>query len=92
MPLTDFQRGVVRLIAANRKPESHVAGGAVLNRGEAGLRISDDVDNFHDAPPIVENAAEIVRTSAERDAKLLAERGVFSRLDHSWRRSRPGYR
>ena len=30
-----------------------------LISGEAGLRISDDVDNFHDAPPIVENAAEI---------------------------------
>ena len=48
MPLTDFQKGIARLIAANRTPESHVAGGAVINRGETGLRISDDLDVFHD--------------------------------------------
>ena len=48
MPLTDFQKGVARLIAANRTPESHIAGGAVINRGETGLRISDDLDIFHD--------------------------------------------
>ena len=43
MPLTEFQRGVARLIAVNRSPESHMAGGAVLNRGaedSASLRIS----------------------------------------------------
>ena len=48
MPLTDFQRGVARLIAANRTPEGHVAGGAVINRGDAGLRISEDLGIFHD--------------------------------------------
>jgi hypothetical protein len=32
MPLTPFQREVVHLLAANRNPESHVAGGAVINR------------------------------------------------------------
>jgi hypothetical protein len=48
MPLTLFQRAVARVLAANRNPESHVAGGAVINRGEAGLRISDDLDIFHD--------------------------------------------
>ncbi len=46
MPLTDFQKGVARLIAANRTPESHVAGGAVINRGEAGLRISTTSISF----------------------------------------------
>jgi hypothetical protein len=48
MPLTDFQKAVVRLIAANRKLESHIAGGAVINRGESALRISNDIDIFHD--------------------------------------------
>jgi hypothetical protein len=43
MPLTSFQSGVARLLAANRNPESYVAGGAVINRGEAGLRLSDDL-------------------------------------------------
>ena len=42
MPLMDFQKAVARSIAANRKPESHVAGGAVINRGEVG--------NVHDRP------------------------------------------
>jgi len=50
MPLTEFQRGVARLIAVNRNPESHMAGGAVLNRG-AGLRVSEDLDIFHDLQP-----------------------------------------
>jgi hypothetical protein len=33
MPLTSFQSGVARVLAANRNPESYVAGGAVINRG-----------------------------------------------------------
>ena len=44
MPLTPFQREVARVLATNRNPESHIAGGAVINRGESGLRISDDLD------------------------------------------------
>jgi hypothetical protein len=68
MPLTDFQRGVARLIAANRKPESYIAGGAVLNRGELGLRISKDLDIFHDK-------VEVVIASADVDARVLTEAG-----------------
>jgi hypothetical protein len=75
MPLTDFQKGVARLIAANRKPESHIAGGAVINRGEAGLRISDDLDIFHDVPEGGRRAAEIVAARAEADERLLREAG-----------------
>ena len=63
MPLTDFQKGVARLIATNRKPESHIAGGAVLNRGEAALRISNDLDIFHDALEEGRKVTEIVRGS-----------------------------
>ena len=48
MPLTPFQRGVAQILAKHRNPESHVAGGAVINRGEGGVRISDDLDIFHD--------------------------------------------
>jgi hypothetical protein len=75
MPLTDFQRGVARLIAANRKPESHIAGGAVLNRGEDGLRISDDLDIFHDQLADGQNIAEIVNASAEADERVLTAAG-----------------
>jgi hypothetical protein len=74
MPLTDFQRGVAHLIAANRKPESHVAGGAVLNR-DAGLHISDDLDIFHDLLTVGQNVPETVGACAEADEHLLREAG-----------------
>jgi Nucleotidyl transferase AbiEii toxin, Type IV TA system len=75
MPLTDFQKGVARLIAANRKPESHIAGGAVINRGEAALRISNDIDIFHDIVKDGQKAIEIVTACAEADERLLREAG-----------------
>jgi hypothetical protein len=68
MPLTAFQREVARILAAHRNPESHIAGGAVINRAEASLRYSDDLDIFHDA-------AQIVAACAEADAKALREAG-----------------
>jgi hypothetical protein len=69
MPLTAFQRAVARILAKNRNPESHIAGGAVINRAEDGLRYSDDLDIFHDLPAIV-------AASAEADAKALREAGL----------------
>jgi hypothetical protein len=75
MPLTDFQKGVARLIAANRTPMSHIAGGAVINRGETGLRISDDLDIFHDVPEGGPTAAEMVAASADADERVLREAG-----------------
>src|SRR6266446_3229966 len=68
MPLTAFQREVARVLAANRNPESHIAGGAVINRGENGIRISDDLDIFHDL-------AASVAASAEADAQALCDAG-----------------
>jgi hypothetical protein len=68
MPLTPFQREVARILAAHRNPESHVAGGAVINRADTSLRYSDDLDIFHDA-------AESVAVCAEADAKALREAG-----------------
>jgi hypothetical protein len=68
MPLTPFQREVAQLLAKHRNPESHVAGGAVINRGEDGVRISDDLDIFHDL-------AAAVAASAEADVKTLREAG-----------------
>ena len=49
MPLTVFQRGVLRLLAAHRGPESFVAGGLAINAGPDSPRYSEDVDIFHDA-------------------------------------------
>lgn len=68
MPLTAFQREVAHILAKHRNPESHIAGGAVINRGEAGLRYSDDLDIFHDL-------AASVAASAEADAQALREAG-----------------
>lgn len=68
MPLTPYQREIARILAKHRNPESHVAGGAVINRGEDGVRISDDLDIFHDL-------VARVAASAEADAKTLHEAG-----------------
>src|SRR5262249_16783301 len=68
MPLTAFQREIARLLAAHRNPESHLAGGAVLNRADDSYRYGDDVDILHDA-------AESVAVSAEADANTLRGAG-----------------
>jgi hypothetical protein len=77
MPLTDFQRRVAHLIAGNRKPESHIAGGAVINRGDAGLRISEDLDIFHDLLTISigQNATDLATAYADADERLLRDAG-----------------
>lgn len=49
MPLDKFQEDVLKLIAANRSPESHVAGGSALH--QHGIRLSDDIDIFN-IPPV----------------------------------------
>ena len=50
MALTDYQRGVCRLLAENRirSGESYVAGGAALNELLRAPRLSRDIDLFHD--------------------------------------------
>lgn len=76
MPLTPFQKQVARLLAANRNPDSHIAGGAAINRGESSLRYSDDHD-----------AAESVAVYAERDGTNLREAGYSV----DWRLRQPGF-
>jgi len=48
LPLNSFQRDIFRLIAANRNPESYVAGASVINRSPESARFSRDIDIFHD--------------------------------------------
>ncbi|NQU10583.1 hypothetical protein HQ590_07330 [bacterium] len=50
MALTEFQRGICRLIAAQRvaQGESYVAGGVALNTVLAAPRLSRVIDLFHD--------------------------------------------
>jgi hypothetical protein len=56
MPLTSFQSEILRTLAKNRSPESHLAGGSVINRSEDSPRFSQDMDIFHDREELVEKA------------------------------------
>ena len=64
--LTEFQAGVLLVIAANRSPASHIAGGAALNRGRP--RLTGDLDIFH-------NVASAVQASAADDVRTLLSAG-----------------
>ena len=67
MALTDLQRRVLRAIARNRSPDSHIAGGSALMRNTG--RVSADIDVFHDA-------SEAVVRSAESDIATLIGEGL----------------
>ena len=73
MPLSTIQADILRLIAANRSPDSYVAGATVLHRVEDTPRYSADLDLFHD---LEDSVAE----SAEADAAALRAAG----WDFSW--------
>jgi hypothetical protein len=58
MPLGDFERAVLRVLAAHRNPDSFVAGATVLHQAADTPRTYEDVDVFHDAPEALELAYE----------------------------------
>jgi len=64
MPVSDIQDLILRCIAANRSPESYLAGATVLHRDDNSPRYSQDLDFFHD----VEDS---VALSAQKDAKTM---------------------
>lgn len=66
MPLTNIQTDILRLLAAQRDPESYVAGATPLNRDAP--RYSGDIDIFHDRE-------ERVARAALTDAKILEAAG-----------------
>ncbi len=57
MALDELQARILRTIATNRSPESHVGGGAVIQR--QGARLSDDIDVFHHSETNVERYARL---------------------------------
>jgi hypothetical protein len=69
--LSNIQSKILRIIAAQRDPESYVAGSTPLTRH--GARISGDIDIFHDRE-------ERVASAAEQDATALEEAGVNQEL------------
>ena len=48
MPLTNFQRAVLAVIAPNRAPDSYLAGGSALHFAPESVRYSHALDVFHD--------------------------------------------
>jgi hypothetical protein len=58
MPLTDFQREILTVLAANRTEESHFAGGVVLHASATSPRFSRDFDIFHEVAREVTQASD----------------------------------
>ncbi len=79
VPISKFQSGVLRLLAAQRSPDSYIAGGVAINRD--GPRFSADIDIFHDSEARLDNAAGA-------DARALAAAGYSV----TWGRIREGKR
>jgi hypothetical protein len=86
MALTEFQRGVCRLLADDRiqNGESYIAGGAALNELLRAPRLSADLDLFHDTEAaldaawtsdhrILESAGYVVSVVRERPSFIEAE-------------------
>ncbi len=76
MPISKLQSDILRLIAANRDPDSFVAGGVPINR--TGPRFSADLDIFHDREARVAGAAMA-------DTELLSNSGY----EVIWLRQQP---
>jgi len=68
MPLGDFEREVLRLLAANRNPDSFVGGATILHQSPKSPRSSKDVDYFHDT-------LESLNASTELDIATLRAAG-----------------
>ena len=58
MPITKFQKQLLRILKNNRNPDSYIAGGAAISRHPESLRFSADIDIFHDADLAVVTAYE----------------------------------
>ncbi len=66
VPLTDLQSSLARLLAVNRSPDSHLAGGAALHFEPNSQRYSNDLDYFQDSE-------ERVATAFAADRALLVD-------------------
>jgi hypothetical protein len=85
MPIGDFEKEVLRILAANRNPDSFVAGGTILHQAADSPRRSEDVDLFHDVP-------EALLTAYETDVASLLRVGFtvepIGRSQSDFRRAR----
>jgi hypothetical protein len=74
MPIGAFERELLKLLAANRNPDSYIGGATVLNQSPDSPRISRDVDVFQDA-------LESVALAAEADVRVLQRAGYTVSLE-----------
>jgi hypothetical protein len=76
MPLGDFEKSILRLLAVNRNPESYIAGASVFLRREDSVRQSQDIDVFHDTVQSLQQAASL-------DSAALVQNGyALEWVDH----------
>ena len=68
MPLGEFEKELLRLLAANRNAESYIAGATVFLRREDSHRRSQDIDVFHETIKSLERASK-------QDAEMLLSHG-----------------
>lgn len=80
MPLTEFQKLVLKILAKNRTPETHVAGGIAINLSDSSPRYSSDIDIFNDAK-------DLTFIQAEKDGELLFSEGY----EVIWERKLQGF-
>ena len=73
MPVSNFQKLILQLIAKNRNPDSYLAGGTAINRAASSLRYSKDIDLFHDLD-------EAVQAASVADISLLRQSGYSVRI------------
>jgi hypothetical protein len=72
MPLTEYQAEVALLLAANRSPDSHLAGGAALHITPDSLRYSNDLDYFNDSAERVATAFHADQECLQNEKHLVA--------------------
>jgi hypothetical protein len=83
MPITNFQKTVLQLLKKHRNPNSYVAGGIAIHRGENSTRESRDIDVFHDTDQALaqSSSADIsVLESEGFDVKVLIRQPGFVRV------------
>ncbi len=86
MPLGPFEREILLLLAANRNPESHVAGASVLNQGPQSPRTSQDIDLFHDTEEALNAAVTADLSTLQKagyQAPLISNQPTFKRASVS---------
>ena len=72
MPLTDFQRALLAVLAAEPTDDRYLAGGAAMHFAPNSARYSDDLDFFHDSEARVAAAFTADRERLERAGYTLA--------------------